>query len=669
MSAKTQVRKILIANRGEIAVRVARTAARMGIPTVAVYSDADAGALHVQMADEAVAIGGNAPSESYLLMDKIIDAAKQTGADAIHPGYGFLSENAAFAERLAKEGLTFIGPSAHAITVMGDKAGSKRAMIEAGVPTVPGFQDAGATDAQLVAAAKDIGFPLMVKASSGGGGKGMRRVFKASELEDAIAAARAEARSAFGDDELILEKLVTDARHVEVQVFADSHGHTIHLGERDCSLQRRNQKVIEEAPCPVMTPKLRARMGEAAVNAAKAVSYLGAGTVEFLLADTGEFYFLEMNTRLQVEHPVTELITGLDLVELQIRVARGEALGLTQDDIQLSGHALEARLYAEDTASGFLPSAGDLLAFDVPPLSEKGGARLDTGVRAGDTVSPFYDPMIAKIIVHADTREAAIAELDAALTGTVAAGLTTNRDFLLELLRTETFMSGEATTNFIDQTYADGFAAPALGAGAHKAAALIFYLRGEAQAFHDIDLPDELFGWSNMAGLRTPFTFMQGEDPITISVEPLPGHHYRLHSPDGAQEVEVESVSDSEVVFRVGPHLRRIGYAALDAHTLHLALPNTSGVLENIAFGERADADGAGSGTLRAPMHGLLLSIDVSEGDSVSEGDKLGTLEAMKMQHPLRATVSGTVTSVSATPGTQVASGDVILEIEAEDAG
>ena len=652
------VSKILIANRGEIAVRVAKTARLMGIPTVAVYSDADANALHVKMADEAVAIGGNAPSESYLMIDKIIDAAKQTGADAIHPGYGFLSENADFAKRLQKEGLTFIGPPPKAIEVMGDKAGSKRAMIAAGVPTVPGFQGENASDAQLIEEAKSIGFPLMVKASAGGGGRGMRRVFKEAELKDAIATARSEAKNAFGNDELILEKLVTDARHVEVQVFADTHGHTIHLGERDCSLQRRNQKVIEEAPCPVMTPELRAAMGKAAVDAAKAVDYVGAGTVEFLLAQNGEFYFLEMNTRLQVEHPVTELVTGLDLVELQIRVARGEPLGIAQEDVELNGHAIEARLYAEDTAGGFLPSSGDLLAFDVPDM-----ARLDTGVGAGDTVSPFYDPMIAKVIVHADTRAEAIDDLAQALGRTVVAGLKTNRDFLLELLDTKAFREGEATTNFIDTHYEGGFTPPEPGSGALKAAALINYLREEVAAQRDLHVPDELMGWSNMESLRSPFAFRHGDETVIISVEPLGEGRYRLHSPDGEQDAKLEAFNDGSIHFRVGPHLRAIGYAALDDDTLHLALPKTSATLTNIAFGEREAEGGAGSGIIRAPMHGLLLALDVKPGASVKAGDKLGTLEAMKMQHPIRADVDGEVEEVAGRAGEQVASGDLLLRI------
>ena len=655
------VSKILIANRGEIAVRVAKTARLMGIPTVAVYSDADANALHVKMADEAVAIGGNAPSESYLMIDKIIDAAKQTGADAIHPGYGFLSENADFAKRLQKEGLTFIGPPPKAIEVMGDKAGSKRAMIEAGVPTVPGFQGETATDAQLLKEAKSIGFPLMVKASAGGGGRGMRRVFAESELEDAIKTARSEALNAFGNDELILEKLVTDARHVEVQVFSDTHGNTIHLGERDCSLQRRNQKVIEEAPCPVMTPELRAAMGEAAVNAARAVDYVGAGTVEFLLAQNGEFYFLEMNTRLQVEHPVTEEVTGLDLVELQIRVARGEPLGIAQEDVVLDGHAIEARLYAEDTAQDFLPSSGDVAEFTVDA-----DVRVDTGVEAGSSVSPFYDPMIAKIIVHAPTRETAIAELREALMRTVVAGLKTNRDFLIDLLDSQTFQAGEATTNFIDTHFEGGFASPAAGQGAYKAAALVSHLLAEMPALDAV--PDELFGWSNMERLATPYAFRDGDELVEVGVEPLGDNRYRLHSDDGEQTVTVTAFGPNHIAFEVAPgRTRDIGWAEIPDGSLHLALPATTLVTQNIAFGEREDEGGAGSGIIRAPMHGLVVALDVETGAEVKAGDKLGTLEAMKMQHPIRADVDGVVEEVAGKAGEQVASGDLLLRIAPAD--
>ena len=448
-------KSILVANRGEIAVRVMRTAQALGYKTIAVYSEADANAPHVQMADDAVLIGPGPVGQSYLDMDRILAAAKETGAQAIHPGYGFLSEKADFARACEAEGLVFIGPSAEAIDLMGNKAAAKRRMIAADVPCVPGYEDADQSDDVLIAAAKTIGYPIMVKAAAGGGGRGMRLVDDAKGLPGALASARSEALNAFGSDELILEKAIIRPRHVEFQIFADSLGNVIHLGERDCSVQRRHQKVVEEAPCPVMTDDLRARMGAAAVEAARSIDYRGAGTIEFLLDDAGEFYFLEMNTRLQVEHPVTEMITGLDLVGLQIQVAEGHPLGLTQDDIKLSGHAIEVRLYAEDTTQDFLPCTGTIDLWQ-PAVGE--GLRFDAGIESGQDVSPFYDPMIAKVIAWGETREVARHRLIEALEDTVLFGLTTNLGFLIDILGKQAFAKGEATTGFI----ADEFDAAAL---------------------------------------------------------------------------------------------------------------------------------------------------------------------------------------------------------------
>ncbi|MEM7459839.1 MAG: acetyl-CoA carboxylase biotin carboxylase subunit, partial [Pseudomonadota bacterium] len=448
----TEISKILIANRGEIACRVMRTAKALGIKTVAVYSDADAGAPHTQLADEAVHIGASPVGESYLVIDKIIAAAQATNAYAVHPGYGFLSENAAFAKACAEHDLIFIGPPELAIEVMGDKARSKRAMLEAGVPCIPGYQDEDQSDATLIAAAKTIGLPVMVKAAAGGGGRGMRLVHKAKGIENAIKLARSEAENAFGSGVLIIEKAVRKPRHVEIQIFADAHGNVLHLGERDCSVQRRHQKVIEEAPCPVMTPELRAEMGAAAVTAARAVDYRGAGTVEFLLDADGAFYFLEMNTRLQVEHPVTEEVTGLDLVALQIAVAEGRALPLTQDDVQLTGHAIEVRLYTEDPENDFMPSTGRVLHW-APPEGE--GIRVDDGIETRSDVSPFYDAMVAKIIAKGDTRPEALRRLRAALESTALFGPATNRDFLIDALSQPEFAEGAATTAFIAETYGD----------------------------------------------------------------------------------------------------------------------------------------------------------------------------------------------------------------------
>ncbi|MCF5186941.1 acetyl-CoA carboxylase biotin carboxylase subunit, partial [Pseudomonas simiae] len=436
--------KILIANRGEIACRIQRTAQALGYRTVAVYSDADAQALHVQMADEAVHIGPAPVQQSYLNIDAILNAARVTSADAIHPGYGFLSENPDFARACQQAGLTFIGPSPEAIELMGSKRLSKLAMLDAGVPCIAGYQGSAQDDSTLQREADAIGYPLMIKASAGGGGRGMRLVQHPEELLDNLHTARSEAKNAFGSGELILEQALIDPRHVEIQLFGDSHGHLIYLGERDCSIQRRHQKIIEEAPCPVMTPELRQAMGEAALNAGRAVNYVGAGTVEFLLDRNGRFYFLEMNTRLQVEHPVTELITGLDLVDWQLQIAAGQPLPLTQPDVSLNGHAMEVRLYAEDPAQGFLPQTGEVLRWD--PAA---GVRIDHGVTEGQRISPFYDPMLGKIIAYGATREEARRKLLRAVEDTVLLGVTTNQPLLVDLLKHPDFVGGDFSTGFI----------------------------------------------------------------------------------------------------------------------------------------------------------------------------------------------------------------------------
>jgi len=455
-SSISPFKKILVANRGEIAVRIFRACHEMEIASVAVYSEADDKALHTRMADQAVLIGPPAPRESYLNIEKIIQAALESGAEAIHPGYGFLSENADFAQAVLDAGLVFIGPSPEAIRAMGDKAGARALMDKAEVPLVPGYQ-AGDDDKSLAKAAKEIGFPVLIKAAAGGGGKGMRVVQQAGGLAEGIAAARREAQHAFGDQRLILEKYVTQARHIEFQILADQHGNLLHLFERECSIQRRHQKVIEETPSPLLDAVLRAEMGEAAAAAAKAVDYTNAGTVEFIVdPQTRQFYFLEMNTRLQVEHPITELTTGLDLTQWQIRIAAGEKLPFTQADVHMHGHAIEARLYAEDPANGFLPATGTLYRWQPP---EGPGMRLDSGVTAGSEVSVYYDPLLAKVIVFGEERQAAIRKLKAALCQTVILGVTTNREFLLDILDQEEFKAGKATTHFIEDHYTDWSAA------------------------------------------------------------------------------------------------------------------------------------------------------------------------------------------------------------------
>jgi geranyl-CoA carboxylase alpha subunit len=660
------VSTLLIANRGEIAVRIMRTARAMGLRTVAVYSDADMNAPHVRVADAAVRIGPAPVGESYLSVDAILNAAKVSGTTAIHPGYGFLSENAGFARAVSAAGLTFVGPPADAIDAMGDKARAKRRMIEAGVPCVPGYEGEAQSDKALLAAAKGIGFPLMVKASAGGGGRGMRLVASRADLEQALKLARSEAENAFGSGDLILEKALQRPRHVEVQVFADMHGHVIHLGERDCSVQRRHQKVIEEAPCPVMTPELRTRMGQAAIEAARAVGYVGAGTVEFLLDASDAFYFLEMNTRLQVEHPVTEMVTGLDLVELQLRVARGEKLPLAQKDVQLGGHAIEVRLYAEEPEAGFLPSTGKVDLFRAPG---GGGIRVDAGIVSGGEVSPFYDPMIAKIIAHGATREDARRKLVAALGQTAVFGPRTNRDFLIDALDRLVFEAGEATTAFIGETYGDKFAAPALSDAWVAAAAVIQHACGLQRARDAAQhVSPELLDWSSAGQLQTIVEYEIGGATRKISVRPMRG---------GAYEVIDGAISRRIAVLVMGSETARLTVdgASLDVtyredgRTICLATAVRTVELVNLASFARSKADKAGQGALLAPMHGKLLDVCVAEGDRVKRGDRLAVLEAMKMQHELSAGVDGRVKRIAAAKGSQIAARTLILEIEPLEGG
>ena len=661
----SNISKILIANRGEIACRVIRTAKSLGIKTVAVFSDADAGAPHTQLADEAVHIGPSPVGESYLVIEKIIDAAKQTGADAIHPGYGFLSENAAFSQACAKANIIFIGPPEKAIEVMGDKARSKRAMIEAGVPCVPGYQDEDQSDKMLIEAAKKIGLPVMVKAAAGGGGRGMRLVEKAKDLSSAIKLARSEAENAFGSGVLIIEKAIIQPRHVEVQVFADAHGNVIHLGERDCSVQRRHQKVIEEAPCPIMTEALREKMGKAAVEAARAVDYRGAGTVEFLLGADGEFYFLEMNTRLQVEHPVTEEITGLDLVALQISAAEGKPLGLLQSDLSLTGHAIEVRLYAEDPANDFLPSTGRALLWASP----KGeGIRVDDGLVTGSEISPFYDAMVAKIVAYGQDREEARMRLVAALEQTALFGLASNRDFLIDALQQPKFISGEATTAFIGEVYGDaGFERLDLQIGELSPAVALDHLSRQSVSHSEaVSVHPELLDWSSTNDLNTTTEYSFGSDRFTAACHREDGA-YIVSSGESSARVLVHSKAANTARVSVGDTRFDLTYLIDGNDQIHVASPTTTYTIRNLSQRLQPAGDEAGGGTVLAPMHGRLLDLMVSEGDRVSKGDQLGVLEAMKMQHEIIATIDGTVSAVAATVGEQIGADELILEITPDD--
>ena len=613
--------KILVANRGEIAWRVMRTAKAMGYRTVAVYSDADRNAPHVTFADEALCIGPPPVGESYLSIDRLLEAAHKSGADAVHPGYGFLSENHAFATACEKAGLVFIGPPPAAIAAMGNKASAKRRMIDAGVPCVPGYQGADQSDANLEKQARAIGLPVMVKATAGGGGRGMRLVTDSGELLDSIRTARSEAESAFGSGELILEKAVVDARHVEFQVFADAHGNVIHLGERDCSVQRRHQKVIEEAPSPAVNADLRTRMGAAAVAAARAIGYRGAGTVEFLLAGDGAFYFLEMNTRLQVEHPVTEAITGLDLVEWQIRVARSEALPLTQDKVQLEGHAIEVRLYAEDAYAGFLPQTGRI---DVWRPASGPGVRTDHGIKDGLAISPFYDPMIAKVIAHGATREEARRRLIRALHDTVVLGPTTNRHFLIRLLEHPEFAAGKATTTFLAKHV---FAAPEIAERHWNLAAALLW-RQSAEHY-----PATLRGWRNSNPEPTPVRLAAGTVERTI-------------------EVKAEDVSTETPPFHIDGNDISVD---LDALTIRFT---------DKTYAPPASAAAGSDGKLRAPMDGRIVAIKVAAGEKVSRGQTLIVLEAMKIQHQLKAALDTEIESVAVQEGQQVANRAILVTMK-----
>ncbi len=660
------IQTVLVANRGEIAVRVMRTAKAMGLKTVAVYSDADANALHVRTADLAVPLGGNTAAESYLNGDAILEAARTTGADAIHPGYGFLSENTRFAAACAAAGIIFIGPPPAAVEIMGDKALAKRAMLEAKVPCIPGYQGEDQSDDTLIREVEAMGMPVMIKAAAGGGGRGMRRVVEPEQLLQSIALARSEAEGAFGNGDLILERAIEGARHVEVQVFADTHGNVIHLGERDCSLQRRHQKIVEESPCPIMTPKLREAMGLAAVEAARAVNYAGAGTVEFLLDASGEFYFLEMNTRLQVEHPVTECVTGFDLVQWQIRVAQGEPLPATQDDIDLFGHAIEVRLCAEDPAAAFLPSAGPVSLFSVPPEE---GVRVDSGIETGDAVSPFYDSMVAKVIAWGETRETARLKLRSALQATALAGVTHNRAFLLELLDQPTFIEGGATTDYIDQHYPEGFT-PAQPGTASVAAGIVLQqiLAAEQHFASAMSVNEELRGWVSTGPVTRRHTYMVGDTTFTAEITLSSAEQFSVTLFETTHTVTLQTLNADRVGFLIDGQHVTMGYHQTDAADLMLATDQSEVTLTNTDLIPPESAEDAQGGKVQAPMHGQLVSLLVEGEQSVEKDQRLAVFEAMKMQHEILAPVAGVVQQVNGQVGQQMAAGDVIMVIEEAEA-
>lgn len=652
--------KVLIANRGEIAVRVIASVKAAGYHAVAVFSEADENALHVQIADEAVCIGPAQVGQSYLVVESILDAAKKTGADAIHPGYGFLSENAAFAKACADAGIIFIGPSPEAIDLMGNKRIAKSSMIEAGVPCIPGYQGEDQSDATLLREAKDIGYPLMVKAAAGGGGRGMRFQMSEEGLAEAIQSARTEALSAFGSDELILERAVVGGRHIEIQVAADAHGNAIYLGERDCSIQRRHQKVIEEAPSPFVSEGLRQHMGEAAVNAAKSCAYQGVGTVEFLVDADGSFYFLEMNTRLQVEHPVTELITGIDLVDLQLQIASNEPLPFEQDDIELEGHAIEARLYAEDPANGFMPQTGKVLYWKE---SEGEDLRNDHFMQTGCEISPHYDSMVAKIISWGPTREHARRRLLRSLRETHLLGVTTNKPFLTQILEDERFITGEATTAFIDDATLEKASHAAKPEDSNLALAAVLYLIDEAEeeSFEDV----VGWSWSNAAGMekRERLTTAETDDVIGITFD---GLDFKATFKDITHEITIHGIEGAQVTATIDG-VRRSAQYAIDATTLWLDASGQTIEIENRTYQPALSDDAAGSGRILANTEGLVIAVAAEVGARVAKGDLLVTIEAMKMEHRLLADGDGVVSEVNAQTGTQVKKGQVMAVLDLDE--
>ena len=656
--------KVLIANRGEIACRIIRTAKAMGYKTVAVYSEADISALHRSMADETVPIGPAPAAQSYLDQEAIIEAAKKTGAQAIHPGYGFLSENAEFAKKVRDAGIVFIGPSHAAISIMGDKARSKRAMIKAGVACIPGYQGTDQTDAQLQKAANEIGFPVMIKAAAGGGGRGMRLVERAEDVNDAITLARNEAKNAFGASDLILERALLKARHVEIQILGDSHGNIVHLGERDCSVQRRHQKVIEEAPCPAMTPTLRDAMGAAAIQAAQSVAYEGAGTVEFLLDTDDNFYFLEMNTRLQVEHPVTECVTGLDLVALQLQVAQGETLPFKQSDIDLTGHAIEARLYAEDPANDFLPATGIVKKWREPNGT---AVRTDHGLTTQTTISPHYDAMVAKIIAHGATRDEARLRLIDALKNTNLTGVKTNRSFLLAALNNETFASGDLDTSFISSHMTDWEEASFSKHLACASAVLFTLAHREKFRVEAAPMPASLLNWTSATPISVPFLLSDGATRHRLSLTPEGPHQWRASFEDNDHHtISAQSVSGNNSVLQISGMRHELEHDIIfgaNMHTMHIKSEDGDFEIQNLYSQIKNQLEQTGAGSVLAPMHGVLVSLDVEAGQTVQRGDTLGILEAMKMQHSLVAQIDGTVAKTSFQAGEQVPAGACIVEI------
>jgi len=657
-------RSVLIANRGEIALRIQRTARRLGMRTIAVYAEADRDAPHCQMADIALPIGASHPQASYLNIAAILDAARRSGAEAVHPGYGFLAESAEFAESCIDAGLVFIGPPAAAIRAMGNKAGAKRLMEAAGVPCVPGYLGEDQADERMAQEAARIGYPVMIKAAAGGGGRGMRRVDQPEQFAAALPSARSEAQSAFGSSELILEKAIVEPRHVEIQIFADAHGNVVHLGERDCSVQRRHQKLIEESPSPAVSAQLRERMGNASVAAARAIGYVGAGTLEFLLAPDGSFCFMEMNTRLQVEHAVTEAILGIDLVEWQLRVALGEALPLTQDEIDVrrsnGGHAIEVRLCAEDPQQDFLPQSGTITRWRAPRE-----VRTDHALADGSVVSPHYDSMLAKIVAHGSDRADACRRVANALADCLLLGVPTNRAFLQQCVSHPAFLAGDVSTAFIDQHLPSPSRqrqSPAPGTAAWLAAAVLLTHQRQTTAQR---YPAELRGWASSRVHATLCRFTLDGVASEIRLRALAEQRWALAWDEGSAEVEVVSESEGRMTLALGGMTHPLDYAFIDT-CCQFALDGVEHSAVDTTYA-RSTRQGAqtGNGRISSPMNGRVVALHVSQGETVAAGQVLLVVEAMKMEHSIAAPFAGTVKGLFIETGAQVAPGGLLMEITA----
>ncbi len=662
--------KVLVANRGEIALRVMRSAKAMGYETVAVYSEADKDAPHVAFADEAVCLGAPQANQSYLVIEKIIDACIKTGADAVHPGYGFLSENTEFCAACQENNITFIGPDPKAIELMGNKRLAKIEMIKAGVPCIPGYEGKAQDEETLLDEAIKIGFPIMVKATAGGGGRGMRLVMNEEEFTAQLKTAKSEALNAFGSDEMILEKAVMSPRHIEIQVFADRHGNCVYLGERDCSVQRRHQKVVEEAPSPFVSEELRKAMGEAAVNAAKACDYVGAGTVEFLTDDEGNFYFLEMNTRLQVEHPVTELVTGVDLVAWQLTVAANGKLPLQQQDISLNGHAMEVRLYAEDPALGFMPQTGDILRWSY--LNEDGqgndqGLRMDAGIKQGLTVSPFYDPMLAKVIAHGATRDEARRKLMSSLKNLELLGVRSNRGFLFNIIKHPVFAKGGATTSFIENDFAnDATLSP--HSLTHEQQALTAWLFYLTSALKNSQANERAF-WRNSNPAPTWFDLEHSSEKhaVAVTVKNAADQQFIVQAQDTVFDYSLIELQEQKLVYLDAGIKKTICFAFNSEGELYLSCHEGCLLVQDNTHAPAKAADGVGSGLIKSSMDGGIIDVLVQEGDKVEKGQTLVILEAMKMEHAMKADMDGVVKAIMVAKGDQVKGRQLLLEVQGNE--